>query len=196
MALGLSPRVRGNLDEVEVEPVVGGSIPARAGEPSLEQAPPDWCRVYPRACGGTRVTRPGWDADRGLSPRVRGNRNKNFHAKIRYRSIPACAGEPLELRVVWSHNRVYPRACGGTRIPINNEPLVPGLSPRVRGNPLGHALYQLRFGSIPARAGEPTVCNPVLYTSRVYPRACGGTTSCGYGEVFGAGLSPRVRGNL
>ena len=53
-------------------------------------------RVYPRVCGGTRLTR--------------------SVADLGGRSIPACAGEPdmppdeSELGVV------YPRVCGGTAV--------------------------------------------------------------------------------
>ena len=50
---GLSPRVRGNLDDTKPVGKLAGSIPARAGEPilALMRAAPD--SVYPRACGGT-----------------------------------------------------------------------------------------------------------------------------------------------
>ena len=52
------------------------------------------------------------------------------------------------------------------------------------------------MGSIPARAGEPSfprVASPWL---RVYPRACGGTSSWQAQHSGSTGLSPRVRGNL
>ena len=71
-----------------------------------------------------------------------------------------------------------------------------GLSPRVRGN---HYLIMLVFvllRSIPARAGEPCLRKPAHPPSRVYPRACGGTSvQLGVGTRLW-GLSPRVRGNL
>ena len=70
-----------------------------------------------------------------------------------------------------------------------------GLSPRVRGNLRDHRLALGQFGSIPARAGEPTPFPENASRWRVYPRACGGT---GSGCVVGcrlSGLSPRVRGN-
>ena len=54
----------------------------------------------------------------------------------------------------------------------------------------------MNLGSIPARAGEPdnppARCSPI----RVYPRACGGTTSRRSPTRPSLGLSPRVRGNL
>ena len=50
-----------------------GSIPACAGEPS--RLIPNWMYhgVYPRVCGGTLKWCASGDADKGLSPRVRGN---------------------------------------------------------------------------------------------------------------------------
>ena len=54
-------------------------------------------------------------------------------------------------------------------------PFEPGLSPRVRGNPLAWVFPYSNRRSIPACAGEPTqkFCACSLY--RVYPRVCGGT---------------------
>ena len=71
--MGLSPRVRGNLQGAARLANAAGTIPACAGEPRLagRMAIPPW--DYPRVCGGTV-----WDAlceaeREGLSPRVRGN---------------------------------------------------------------------------------------------------------------------------
>ena len=48
---GLSPRVRGSLDKLEVEASSYGSIPACAGQPVRLGVPVDWTTVYPRVCG-------------------------------------------------------------------------------------------------------------------------------------------------
>ena len=173
---GLSPRVRGN-------PLYSGrtswtwrSIPACAGEPSPRRAGLSECKVYPRVCGGTADTGPGYRTGVGLSPRVRGNRPFGTYVPLMSRSIPACAGEPSRDQ--------------------KDKPGMVGLSPRVRGNlVLGHQQPEGE-GSIPACAGEPTNPQPQATTRRVYPRVCGGT-----GDLYGAaqasaGLSPRVRGNL
>ena len=37
---------------------------------------------------------------------------------------------------------------------------------------------------------------PIIPTTRVYPRACGGTDTAKPDADGGTGLSPRVRGNL
>ena len=48
---GLSPRVRGNRQPVTVKDPVVGSIPACAGEPSIQPALCPSQGVYPRVCG-------------------------------------------------------------------------------------------------------------------------------------------------
>ena len=51
-------------------------------------------------------------------------------------------------------------------------------------------------GSIPACAGEPAGGQPARNGLTVYPRVCGGTRRRPGWLPLGAGLSPRVRGNL
>ena len=91
---------------------------------------------------------------------------------------------------------VYPRVCGGTQCGDSDINGAGGLSPRVRGNRVGEQPVQVGQGSIPACAGEPCLRPSGLMTSWVYPRVCGGTPHRGDAQPRGAGLSPRVRGNL
>ena len=127
---------------------------------------------------------------------MRGNQREERWAAIEKGSIPARAGEPPRARLGCVHNGVYPRACGGTH-PIPGPSLSrPGLSPRVRGNRGTSGLAAATLGSIPARAGEPTAPRHCRSRRGVYPRACGGTALGLFLQVFGDGLSPRVRGNL
>ena len=53
-------------------------------------------------------------ADKGLSPRVRGNRSASSNPTSGARSIPACAGEPPLNAEATADFKVYPRVCGGT----------------------------------------------------------------------------------
>ena len=194
-AMGLSPRVRGNLPLPPLPPAAGRSIPACAGEPPM--ASPSSCRsrVYPRVCGGT----PSFRAFRwrrcGLSPRVRGNQATVSPNPLPARSIPACAGEPGKATVFKAMDPVYPRVCGGTQPSNRNGPGRTGLSPRVRGNLDVKTPDQMRGGSIPACAGEPGRRWRFYTTGGVYPRVCGGTPAPGYRMPGAGGLSPRVRGN-
>ena len=112
------------------------------------------------------------------------------------RSIPACAGEPPPAAPTGPFVAVYPRVCGGTTGWTGAGVGVPGLSPRVRGNPHARVNVIGRLGSIPACAGEPVMDIQGRITVKVYPRVCGGTTYAGIPTPQRVGLSPRVRGNL
>ena len=65
-------------------------------------------------CGGTVEEIDALPDGRGLSPRVRGNRIDRHRITQVFGSIPACAGEPLEVIRMSLQFRVYPRVCGGT----------------------------------------------------------------------------------
>ena len=93
--VGLSPRVRGNQPLTANDAVPPRSIPACAGEPPFIALSRSSWEVYPRVCGGTARSRRTHSDHQGLSPRVRGNRLAASIAKRVWRSIPACAGEPL-----------------------------------------------------------------------------------------------------
>ena len=192
---GLSPRVRGNRPCPRSRVAMRGSIPACAGEPTAGEMMMEQWGVYPRVCGGTWHCRCTMNQHRGLSPRVRGNRNVQYRVPEVVGSIPACAGEP-PARDVWMVLRqVYPRVCGGTGGASERGDILQGLSPRVRGNRVGLARSAKANRSIPACAGEPVLPARWLRRCRVYPRVCGGTdaTCCQPATTFG--LSPRVRGN-
>ena len=173
--LGLSPRVRGNPKSIFLLVVLGGSIPACAGEPSQ---PPHWAqgqKVYPRVCGGTTSSPLDRRNHAGLSPRVRGNLKDVDDGITSVGSIPACAGEPNCFYGEQPPVEVYPRVCGGTRTERTATHYHKGLSPRVRGNPAPPAERAERCGSIPACAGEPPVARRADDGKGVYPRVCGGT---------------------
>ena len=119
---------------------------------------------------------------------------------MRFGSIPASAGEPPCTWTAARRSRVYPRECGGTWVVALVLTLGPGLSPRVRGNPLQVKENRIYSGSIPASAGEPGLPRPArspagVYPRECYPRECGGTIRESGRDPEQVGLSPRVRGN-
>ena len=59
--------------------------------------------------------------------------------------------------------RVYPRACGGTRLKAGLSILLRGLSPRLRGNGFQETPNLNFQGSIPALAGERLALNNMNY---------------------------------
>ena len=132
---GLSPRVRGNPPSHRGRAGSQRSIPACAGEPASRPGAPAVSMVYPRVCGGTVPAHRRHPGVAGLSPRVRGNLQRQRRERQRIGSIPACAGEPWAAVGEWWKGL--------------------GLSPRVRGNRESHERYHQKRGSIPACAGEP-----------------------------------------
>ena len=78
-------------------------------------APAATITVYPRACGGTHCVGHLSIGCIGLSPRLRGNQYLYYNTTTDQRSIPALAGEPLVVTKEYRWDKVYPRACGGTR---------------------------------------------------------------------------------
>ena len=90
---GLSPRVRGKPALYIIATLVGGSIPACAGEAGWAVSLTTNAPVYPRVCGGSVAAVIGKAIAGGLSPRVRGKLAGVECAASRAGSIPACAGE-------------------------------------------------------------------------------------------------------
>ncbi len=174
----------------------GGSIPACAGEPITRATSVTTTGVYPCVCGGTWVLTYRITYAIGLSPRVRGNPITARNSRDFFRSIPACAGEPVAGLVFVVYAGVYPRVCGGTIHARSRASYHSGLSPRVRGNHYRASQSFLINRSIPACAGEPGFHCSILSFLPVYPRVCGGTDSEPKEISWEEGLSPHVRGNL
>ena len=187
--------MRGNHTLLLNRPLANGSIPARAGEPFQVRRRSVRSGVYPRTCGGTGWTRSSKAGNRGLSPHVRGNREVDNNRGSVMGSIPARAGEPDQRYGKSTSKRVYPRTCGGTKRPYQQDNRRSGLSPHVRGNHEELKRRPVKRRSIPARAGEPIGLLYPYCQHRVYPRTCGGTAQWSRGYLMGMGLSPHVRGN-
>ena len=152
---GLSPRVRGNPPLSRDAGRYARSIPACTGEPRAPPQTPRSKSVYPRVYGGTQgpCLLPAPAA--GLSPRVRGNRNRSKGHFSNRGSIPACTGEPGCHHQRPGDAQVYPRVYGGTGRCRTRSNGGLGLSPRVRGNLEIANLHPVRTRSIPACTGEP-----------------------------------------
>src|SRR5690606_17818111 len=96
-AYGRSPRMRGRPEETGRRRIRRGSIPAYAGETSFRARSKARLRVDPRVCGGDRS--PMWRQTRqqGRSPRMRGRLAAKIEDTTARGSIPAYAGETLEI---------------------------------------------------------------------------------------------------
>ena len=133
---------------------------------------------------------------RGLSPRVRGNPIQLALMGFPGGPIPACAGQPPLLEGEFPIDGAYPRVCGATPSREAHGQTRRGLSPRVRGNLLGHSRAGCSDGPIPACAGQPDQSLAGRSPGGAYPRVCGATRLKNIGHGHDHGLSPRVRGNL
>ena len=94
---GLSPRGRGNRGIFTIGADCYRSIPAWAGQPASDGEFGNQCTVYPRVGGATRCCYDDPSPCGGLSPRGRGNRIPLLVLVVRIGSIPAWAGQPVEL---------------------------------------------------------------------------------------------------
>ena len=144
---------------------------------------------------GNHVAIPPVCSRGGSIPALGGNRAPRRCRLRRLGSIPAQAGEPRPRSPPRHPPRVYPRAGGGTAAFNLVRSLLPGLSPRRRGNQDHRAGAVSGQGSIPAQAGEPRPLATARPSARVYPRAGGGTRFQINGASTDSGLSPRRRGN-
>ena len=119
----------------------------------------------------------------------------NSPEPARWRSIPACAGEPDAPPVDSTGGEVDPRVCGGAEMLAIMCGIWMGRSPRVRGSPTASASPAAWCGSIPACAGEPMIMNTCITHCGVDPRVRGGASYAGGPETLGKGRSPRTRGS-
>ncbi len=94
LALGLSPRGRGNQQQQQARQQRHGSIPAWAGKPWQAWRVRRRARVYPRVGGETEIESFLSCQSLGLSPRGRGNPGAERPAGRHDGSIPAWAGKP------------------------------------------------------------------------------------------------------
>ena len=90
---------------------------------------------------------------------------------------------------------VDPRGCGGASPSLPCSIAHSGRSPRVRGSHRRLLTWRTRYGSIPAGAGEPGMCEQSHLLKRVDPRGCGGATNAVPYVAVAGGRSPRVRGS-
>ena len=191
---GRSPRVRGRPASITGGSSPSGSIPARAGETPGSWATSPHRRVDPRACGGDTNSLSRIICSGGRSPRVRGRHPAPPSRTRITRSIPARAGETPPATFSPQSPGVDPRACGGDALRFIYVMCLPGRSPRVRGRRRRLHPGAVRYGSIPARAGETAMTQADALIARVDPRACGGDMTSRSSIRTHSGRSPRVRG--
>ena len=176
-AAGLSPRVRGILDQHSRAGGQLGSIPACTGNPdrNMKNINTDW--VYPRVYGESSRPSTTGARRRGLSPRVRGIRTLGSGSRVPFGSIPACTGNPRACAGRRPGPRVYPRVYGESNRRRQPAQVARGLSPRVRGIRSVLGTDPVGKGSIPACTGNPWSSELNASQDGVYPRVYGESDS-------------------
>ena len=169
-------------------------IPAGAGNGSSRRRACASSPVHPRGCGERPVDLALECTDLGSSPRVRGTAFVRRTKAVRWRFIPAGAGNGLATTGPCSRAPVHPRGCG-ERIPSRSRfRRAAGSSPRVRGTANGRCRWCRPERFIPAGAGNGRKPSCLTDSKTVHPRGCGERQGRGLAALAAAGSSPRVRG--
>jgi len=151
---GSSPRTRGTQFGGPGSACERRFIPAHAGNTRGRRA--DTCRwtVHPRARGEHCQFTLASLHDVGSSPRTRGTRLVGLAERIRFRFIPAHAGNTHRRDSRPDARPVHPRARGEHNVMQDDQIGKLGSSPRTRGTrqSAGPTSTQVRF--IPAHAGN------------------------------------------
>ena len=151
---GPSPRARGTLDHSSDFRLAMGTIPACAGNTSLDSVMFRTPRDHPRVRG--EHTRYGIipGSAQGPSPRARGTPYVGAHLVHDAGTIPACAGNTAARAasgvIRWDHPRVRGEHTDRTCSAAYSR----GPSPRARGTLCLQCLYCRGCGTIPACAGN------------------------------------------
>ncbi len=191
---GLSPQVRGTPDCHWHYAGDYRFIPAGAGNTGGENLLPVLFAVYPRRCGEHLGAHGPGRRQRGLSPQVRGTRQRQLAHGANPRFIPAGAGNTSRSRAGGPRRSVYPRRCGEHTRSSSAMRSRAGLSPQVRGTRSIHSGNSIPKRFIPAGAGNTGFDKAGRELASVYPRRCGEHSQSSKKMYRSAGLSPQVRG--
>ena len=191
---GRSPLTRGRLHRSGVTAAGGGSIPAHAGQTSinLRMSCPPW--VDPRSRGAD--VSPSMYPCRmaGRSPLTRGRHKGTDYACVGTRSIPAHAGQTCGPAGIVFTARVDPRSRGADSGGPSPGSGRSGRSPLTRGRLLCPDRLPPGHGSIPAHAGQTTDHWGKRGMMGVDPRSRGADATTTRAATPWAGRSPLTRG--
>ena len=193
---GSSPRVRGEASVAFTKDVLDRIIPAGAGRSlqngSSSRPPGD----HPRGCGEKCVQDTGATAEKGSSPRVRGEDLDGLLGHVDVGIIPAGAGRSRSSRAKATPSRDHPRGCGEKGCQAADCDQAGGSSPRVRGEGEVWRIVGRLRGIIPAGAGRRRGSPRARRPQGDHPRGCGEKLFEVEEVLNRPGSSPRVRGEV
>jgi hypothetical protein len=190
---GPPPRVRGRLPLPQPQRDVVRTTPARTGSTVAAAGPCSALADHPRVCGDDACVLSRSVVAVGPPPRARGRHlvDRGGVQAIRttpacagttrtrctrsgtVRTTPACAGTTPPASTPTRCRSDHPRGCGDDPWYVDNNIPLPGLPPRVRGQPAGHGIGDKTDRTTPAGAG--TTPTPRSSSTRTpdHPRVCG-----------------------
>ena len=194
MHLGSSPLARGTRTKHTSQLVIGGLIPARAGNTTYWVPARCETTAHPRSRGEhserVYVSLLAW----GSSPLARGTRFGGGGCFVGVGLIPARAGNTAGASSASGVSRAHPRSRGEHCIRSLCCSGVWGSSPLARGTQGIEVLGQLGHGLIPARAGNTRFRLGCGFGCGAHPRSRGEHRTHRRTESGSAGSSPLARG--
>ena len=158
---------------------VTGSMRPPGSSPHVRGAPRERLHqrqdhgIIPACAGSTPSPLPGMTRYRGSSPHVRGALFGGRIVDAEVGIIPACAGSTLQVARIVIGTRDHPRMCGEHITATEDDHIIPGSSPHVRGAPFHCSLIHGWTGIIPACAGSTQSFSSHHLSARDHPRMCG-----------------------
>ena len=192
---GSSPQVRGRSDPCFTVQLLGGLIPAGAGQICRKACAGRWRRAHPRRCGADNRQLDFGAAGGGSSPQVRGRcaEASPWHSPP-VGLIPAGAGQIISLAFTHVKRLAHPRRCGADRTMTSQQVAIWGSSPQVRGRFFFERDIEHAGRLIPAGAGQIARFMLLAARHRAHPRRCGADGMPTPEFIMTLGSSPQVRG--
>ena len=130
----------------------------------------------------------------GSSPLMRGIHYTQAKILIKYRIIPAHAGNTSSVRAGSFLCMDHPRSCGEYNTPTTVSYNLLGSSPLMRGIPYGAVCLTLTSRIIPAHAGNTEEYEEEEEEEEDHPRSCGEYAIGTSRQYISNGSSPLMRG--
>ena len=171
-------------------------IPAHAGKTFTWSLLTKHGQAHPRACGENLTSEEKTRARQGSSPRMRGKRRRVRRVRLTGGLIPAHAGKTFARVMTRVRHWAHPRACGENLSTGEEDIILAGSSPRMRGKRPRELVEIPPRGLIPAHAGKTDWDHLRAAGSWAHPRACGENNKADIIVTNPPGSSPRMRGKL
>ncbi len=191
---GSSPHTRGTLCILTIRYTLLRFIPAYAGNTMSLSFFATWHTVHPRIRGehDLLVQYPLFDL--GSSPHTRGTHFRREFLKLRFRFIPAYAGNTVQRMRNQLVTAVHPRIRGEHRPSKAPDFYSVGSSPHTRGTPATSSSSGTNTRFIPAYAGNTPLDGWTEVPEPVHPRIRGEHIANTALKKAAAGSSPHTRG--